>query len=164
MKYFLQDGFVQIPKIVYHDKNLTPGQLKTYIAIRSHRNNDDFLGCFPGLSTIGKITGFCKETTSRHVKNLEKLGHIKIKHRFNDSNSYTFPSESRLCNCIDLCNTSNKKSSLYWDYCLKNLDDLKNNIDELTNCFFHIYNRQPDYEDLDYFLKELDLAVEVSNL
>ena len=80
--FYLEDGFVQIPKIVFHDKKVTSGQLRTYIALRSHRNNNDFLGCFPGLETLGREAGFAKETISGHLKALKLLGHIKIKHRY----------------------------------------------------------------------------------
>ena len=162
-KSYLEDGFVQIPKIVFHDKKVTSGQLRTYIALRSHRNNNDFLGCFPGLETLGREAGFAKETVSVHLKALKLLGHIKIKHRYNNSNVYTFPSEGKKCICTELCKSSSKKKDIYWDYCIENLENLRMHEEELRECYLNIYEKEPTVESLLKFIEAIELAKEIIN-
>lgn len=161
--FYLEDGFVQIPKIVFHDKKVTSGQLRTYIALRSHRNNNDFLGCFPGLETLGRETGFAKGTISGHVKALMLTGHIAIIYRYNTSNIYTFPSESKKCRCTDLCKTSSKKKDIYWDYCIENLDELRMNDKELRECYLNIYEKEPTVDKLLEFISEIEIAKEIKD-
>ena len=161
--FILEDGFVQVPKIVFHDKKVSSGELRTYIALRSHRNNNDFLGCFPGLETIGREAGFAKETVSKHLKALKVLGHISIKHRYNNSNIYWFPSETVKCKCTDLCKKSAKKKDIYWDYCIENLDMLRMNEGELRESFINIYEKEPSVDNLLKFLKEIEIAKEIKD-
>lgn len=161
--FYMEDGFVQIPKIVHHDKKINSGQLKTYIALRSHRNNDDFLGCFPGLETLARETGYAKGTVSGHVKVLQKAGHIEIKYRYNSSNVYTFPSESKKCRCTDLCKTSSKKKDIYWDYCIENLNELRMNDKELRECYLNIYEKEPTVDKLLEFISEIEIAKEIKD-
>jgi len=159
--FYLEDGFVQIPKIVFHDKKVTSGQLRTYIALRSHRNNNDFLGCFPGLETLGREAGFAKETISGHLKALKLLGHVAIIYRWNNSSVYTFPSESRKCICTELCKSSSKKKDIYWDYCIENLENLRMNQEELRECYLNIYDKEPTVKSLLKFIEDIEIAKEV---
>jgi len=159
----LEDGFVQIPKNVLHERNISTGQYYTYSHLRSHRNNNDFLGCFPGLDTLARETGFTRETVSGHVKALSLLGHIDIKHRFNNSNIYSFPSESKKCCCTSLCKRSAKKKDIYWDYCIENLHMLRMNEGELKESFINIYEKEPSVENLLKFVKEIEIASEIKD-
>ena len=48
-KSYLEDGFVQVPKIVFHDKKVSSGELKNiYSPCEATETTMTFLGCFPG--------------------------------------------------------------------------------------------------------------------
>ena len=157
----LENGFVQIPLIVRHDRNVKPGMLFTYITIRGHKNNGDPLGCFPGLDILAFETGLQKETVSRHVQKLKEFGHLEVIHRYNNSNIYGFPSETKKCNCLELCNRSSIKKGIYMDYCIEHLDELRFDEEELGVMYKNIYDKNPKIEDLERFIKDIELAKEL---
>jgi len=159
----LEDGFVQIPKNVLHERNITTGQFYTYAHLRSHRNNNDFLGCFPGLDTLARETGFTRETVSGHLKALSLIGLIGIKHRFNNSNIYSFPTEYKNCSCTSLCKKSAKKKDIYWDYCIEHLQELRMKESELRESYINIYEIDPTIDDLRKFIIDIEIAKEIKD-
>ena len=158
------DKFVQIPNNVWHSRELSDGELRTYIAIRSHRNDNDRLGTFPSLPRLQFLTGKKSHITlSRHVKKLEELGFVKIIHRFEDSNIYLFPNESKPCKCSHLCNASSQKSIIYWNDAVENYDNIKKDEEKLLNYYEHIFGEKPTLRDLEQFLNNLKDAKEILN-
>lgn len=154
----LQNGFVQVPLIVRHDRKVKSGMLATYIAIKGHKNNGDPLGCFPGLDILAFETGFHKDTVSKHIQKLEELGHLKVIHRYNNSNIYSFPSEYKKCNCLELCNRTTIKKGIYMDFCIENIDSIKYDEEQLSIMFQNIYDKKPKVDDLVNFINEVEIA------
>ena len=153
----LENGFVQVPLIIRHDRNVKPGMLFTYITIRGHWNNDDPLGCFPGLDILAFETGFQKETVSRHIQKLKELGHLKVIHRYNNSNIYGFPSETKSAIVLSSVIEALLKG-IYMDYCIEHLDELRFDEEELEVMYKNIYDKNPKIEDLERFIKDIEIA------
>ena len=153
------DKFVQVPNNVWHSRELSDGELRTYIAIRSHRNDNDRLGTFPSRERIKHCANKKDVSTiTRHIKKLEKLGFIDIKYRFNDSTVYGFPSEGKKCKCSHICSKSTVKSDIYMSYCIKHIHDLKYKEDELTEYYEIIFGTLPTVDDLQSFIEDCVIA------
>ena len=153
------DKFVQVPNNVWHSRDLSDGELRTYMAIRSHRNDNDPLGTFPSRDRI-KFMANKKSlsTVSRHIEKLIEKGFIGVKYRYNDSTIYNFPSEGKSCNCKHECRRDTTKFDVYWNYCIDNIETLKLKEAELSDYYEKIYRKEPSVDNLLKFIEDIEVA------
>lgn len=83
-------NFTQVPNLLIHCQGhlgLTDGELVTLIQLMkfwySHESR-----IFPSIETLTKYSGNGYSTVQRRLKNLEKKGFIKRRHRYGTSNDY----------------------------------------------------------------------------
>ena len=67
-----------------------------YIKLRTFSDKSATLSVSPSCKNLARFVGCSVNTVTNQLKRLSNLGWIRIKHRFNDSNIYSFPIESEL--------------------------------------------------------------------
>lgn len=75
----IERGFTQVPNLVLENPDISIGAKATYAVMLSYAWEDDH--CFPGQVTLAKKLGSGERSVRRYVKELEKVGYIKIKQR-----------------------------------------------------------------------------------
>ncbi len=79
--------FVQCPKEIYQNKELTPLDLRVYLTIQGFANSQGF--SFPSVAKIADICGVSKRTIFRIIKKLSDLKIINRQHRIKDDGGYS---------------------------------------------------------------------------
>lgn len=84
-----REPFVILPRRIF-DYHLPPIPFAVYCYLLCCNNKTN--GCYPSRQTIAKACGISDSSVGRAVKQLEKLGLIKVNHNFGDgcqwNNSY----------------------------------------------------------------------------
>lgn len=89
---YMYNGFTQIENKFISDINLTDGEFRTYLVLRSfwYRNNKD-LGVYPSQIRVAKARGKDKRSIVMHIKALIQKRYItKTRRGFNSTNFYEF--------------------------------------------------------------------------
>jgi DNA-binding MarR family transcriptional regulator len=68
---------VQLPNDMTKGTDLTPKELLIYVCIKKHQNKVTKT-CYPSMDTIAELSSSSKPTVAKAIKNLERLGYIKI--------------------------------------------------------------------------------------
>ena len=99
-------GFTQIPNLLIICQGhlgLTDGELVTLIELLKFWYDYDSR-IFPSIETLAKYSGRGYSTVQRRLKNLEKKGFIKRKHRFATSDDYDmYPCVAKLYKHQEIC-------------------------------------------------------------
>ena len=79
----LSSQFVVIPHCLIDNDSLSAGSIRVYTAIQSF-----FPAMFPSVAKICEITGFCRDTVFKYLKELKLKKVLKSYRRPNKSNVY----------------------------------------------------------------------------
>jgi len=96
-------GFTQISNRIIFDRRIPDGAFRTFVALRSYKFGESGRS-FPTQEKVAELLDRRRETVCRHVRDLIKLGVLRVKKRgYSTSNEYLFDSEEKITNESEGC-------------------------------------------------------------
>lgn len=74
-----RSGFVMIPRVVIHDRRLSPVDFLVYVHVRDVAGESGV--CWQSLATIGRVLGKSRRTVQRSIRALVEFGYLKEERR-----------------------------------------------------------------------------------